>query len=191
MTKREAEEHSAVAKTGPVHHPPKKRIITPVRVVVILIILGIISIRLLPNPPNISVLATAKLTDINGQSFSIADFRGKVVVLDFMASWCPHCKAETPYLVKVYQKYGSSIVIISISQWDQETDQTLAAFKNSFPGAGWIFARDTANLWTNLRLVDLPTAVVLDKQGGIKFQEGAAVGPITDDMLSSVISPLL
>ncbi len=170
---------------------PKKKVITPARVVAVLIILGILAIRSFPESPNLTVLATAKLTDINGQSISFANLRGKVVLLDFMASWCPACKLETHYLINIYQQYGNNITMISISQWELETDQTLAAFKNSFPGADWIFARDTARLWANLRLVDLPTLLVLDKQGSIKFEEGAAIGPITDVMLSTAISPLL
>ncbi len=164
------------------------------RVVAVLLIFLIItvSIATFPRnlaPPDLSVLR-ANLTDIYGQTFSITDYKGKVVLLDFMASWCPQCKAETPYLVKVYQHYGRTIVMISISQWYQETDQTLTSFKNSFQGANWTFARDTANIWTNLRLITLPTLIILDKQSNIKFQQGADVGPITDDRLASVISSL-
>jgi thiol-disulfide isomerase/thioredoxin len=170
---------------------PKKKVITPARVVAVLIILGLLAIKSFPQAPNLAVLATAKLTDINGKSVSFADLRGKVVLLDFMASWCPACKLETHYLINIYQQYGNNITMISISQWNLETDQTLAAFKNSFSGASWTFARDTAGLWTNLRLVDLPTLLVLDKQGNIRFEEGAAIGPITDVMLSTAISPLL
>ncbi len=187
----ESSNSSVTAKPEPVLSRPKKKVITPARVVAVLIILGILAVRSFPQSPNLSVLATAKLTDINGQSISFANLRGKVVLLDFMASWCPSCKLETHYLINIYQQYGKNITMISISQWDLETDQTLAAFKNSLLGADWTFARDTANLWTNLRLIDLPTLIILDKQGNIKFEEGAAIGPITDVMLSTAISPLL
>lgn len=189
MEKGESSNRPAIAK--PTSSQSKKKVITPARVVAVLIILGILAIRSFPQQPNLAVLATAHLTDINGRSISFANLRGQVVLLDFMASWCPNCKLETHYLINIYQQYGSNITMISISQWNLETDQTLAAFKNSFSGTGWTFARDTANLWTNLRLIDLPTLIILDKQGNIKFEEGAAIGPITDSMLSAAISPLL
>ncbi len=191
MGKSEPSRSPVIAKPEPVPSRSKKKVITPGRVAAVLIILGILAIRSFPQSPNLSVLASAKLTDTNGQSISFANLRGKVVLLDFMASWCPNCKLETHYLINIFQQYGNNITMISISQWYQETDQTLAAFKNSFPGANWTFARDTANLWTNLRLIDLPTLIILDKQGNIKFEQGAAIGPITDTMLSTAISPLL
>lgn len=191
MGKSEPSKSPGVAKPAHVPDGRKKKVITPGRVVAVLIILGILAIKSFPQTPNFSVLATAKLTDINGQSISFANLRGKVVLLDFMASWCPNCKLETHYLINIFQQYGKNITMISISQWEQETDQTLAAFKNSFSGADWTFARDTASLWSNLRLVDLPTIIILDTQGHIKFEMGAAIGPITDAMLSTAISPLL
>lgn len=59
-------------------------------------------------------------TDINGKSLSLADFRGKYVLLDFWASWCVPCRAGNPHLLKLYGMYKSKgFEIIGVSDDDR------------------------------------------------------------------------
>lgn len=58
-----------------------------------------------------------------GKKISIADFRGKAVVVNFWASWCVPCKEETPYLQSVYEKYRSrGLVVLGIDNEDLRSD---------------------------------------------------------------------
>lgn len=59
------------------------------------------------------------LPQLNGQALQLSSFRGKVVLLDFWATWCDPCREETPHLVELQQKYGDrGLQIIGISMDD-------------------------------------------------------------------------
>jgi thiol-disulfide isomerase/thioredoxin len=56
------------------------------------------------------------LTDLDGRSISSNDWRGKVTIVNFWATWCPPCRAEIPDLVALQKKYGDRLQIIGVSQ---------------------------------------------------------------------------
>src|SRR5579864_1393303 len=59
------------------------------------------------------------LPQLGGQDLRLSSYRGKVVLLDFWASWCEPCRVETPHLIELQQKYGDrGLQIIGISMDD-------------------------------------------------------------------------
>ncbi|MCA9242372.1 MAG: TlpA family protein disulfide reductase [Phycisphaerales bacterium] len=90
--------------------------------------------------PNFKVKS---LTEDN-KEFELKDFRGKVVVVDFWATWCRPCVAEVPHLVKLYKEYhekGLEIVSISLDQsvakCKKFVEQNEMTWKHSCDGKGW------------------------------------------------------
>ncbi|MGF7231341.1 redoxin domain-containing protein [Arachidicoccus sp.] len=77
------------------------------------------------------------LPDQNGKNVHLASFNGKYILLDFWASWCVPCRAESPYLVKAYKKYkDKNFTVISVSLDDERTEQNwMNAFKKD--GMQW------------------------------------------------------
>ena len=83
-------------------------------------------------------------TDINGKPIRLSDYKGKVVLLDFWASWCPPCEREVPNMKKVYKKYrdkGFEIIGVSL---DNDSDDLREFIKETgidwpqiFTGHGW------------------------------------------------------
>ena len=65
---------------------------------------------------NLKPAPELKLTDIKGNTFKLSDYRGKVVILNFWAVWCPPCQIETPHLVSLYDKYrDKGLVVLGIA----------------------------------------------------------------------------
>jgi len=65
-----------------------------------------------------ALVGDVTMTDIEGRRISTADLKGKVVIVNFWATWCPPCRAEIPDLVALQQKYKDHLVIIGISDDD-------------------------------------------------------------------------
>jgi cytochrome c biogenesis protein CcmG/thiol:disulfide interchange protein DsbE len=82
---------------------------------------------------------TAEKLDGSG-TLSLADHAGKVVVLNFFASWCPPCKAENPALLRVWERYRTSDVVFIGIVFNEPTDKALAYVKAN--GVTWPTVQD-------------------------------------------------
>jgi peroxiredoxin len=126
--------------------------------------------------------------DIDGNTVKLSDYRGKVVVLDLMATWCGPCIVEMGHLKDVYNNYSSSeVVIMSIDIDQTESNDVIRKFKEDY-GDDWIFASDIDGVEEKYHVQFIPTMVVIDKDGGISYQN---VGITTSEKLSEEIDKLL
>ena len=114
------------------------------------------------------------IPDIDGNTMTLSDYRGEVVVLDFMATWCGPCKAAMPGLVSLYNDIGDQFVMISISVDPSfDTDQVLEDWTETY-GATWIHARDLADppVTQQFEVSSIPTYVIIDRTGEIRYRHG-------------------
>jgi thiol-disulfide isomerase/thioredoxin len=105
---------------------------------------------------------TVQLTDVlTGKQFKLSDFRGKPVLVEQMAIWCPLCAQEQDQLQAVQQKLGDKIVIVSVDIDPKETPQALANYATS-KGHMWIWSKDPGAVLNFFQLSppDTPVLVV-------------------------------
>lgn len=133
------------------------------------------------------------LEDVNGKKYSLKDYRGKYVLLDFWASWCGPCIKMMPHLKEVKAKYkNKDFEIISISadnvrkNWVRKLNSIKMTWPSLIndgvgaPGAKTIVDKYTAN--------SLPTMIIVDKSGKIIFR---GIGGDAVDALDAKLKEIL
>ncbi|MBZ0155738.1 MAG: TlpA family protein disulfide reductase [Alphaproteobacteria bacterium] len=131
------------------------------------------------------------VTDISHKRIRLADYRGKVVLLEFFASWCPPCRISAPDLRAVYEKYrDKGLVVLSISI--DEGPGALSAVDSFMKEFGLPFPAvlDDGEISGQYGIVSIPTSIIIDKQGAIRNRH---IGMIPDmkETLSREIEALL
>lgn len=132
--------------------------------------------------------STFTLTDVDGRPISLASLRGKAVWIDFWASWCPPCQAETPVLRDTYAAYRDrGLVIIGISV--QETSAAdVKAYAQRY-GLDYTIAADlSGDIFHLYRVYALPTQFFIDPQGVIR---SVVQGPLDPTAAAAQVEAIL
>jgi thiol-disulfide isomerase/thioredoxin len=113
--------------------------------------------------------ADFSLKDMNGKRVSLRDYRGKIVVLNFWATWCGPCKDEMPMLVEAEKEYGErGVVFIAASLDDKKTRGHVPAFVREHQISFPIWLGATPDDLEKLGMgPGLPATAFIDQQGHI------------------------
>lgn len=109
----------------------------------------------------------------SGGAFSLAGQTGKVVVVNFWATWCAPCQVEMPEIeTEVWQKYKSSPDFAFIAIAREQDKDTVDRFQKTHPGMTFPFAWDPHRaVYSRLANGGIPRTYVIDRRGVIVFQE--------------------
>jgi len=118
---------------------------------------------------SVPVASDFLLSDLDGSTLCLSDFRGKIVLIDFMATRCNQCKKQMPNLAAVWEVYEDKIILISIDVDPRESENILRNFTQRFPYARWFWAKDTANLIVKYDVTAIPKMVIIDQKGYIRY----------------------
>lgn len=111
-----------------------------------------------------------KLPTVEGDSITLASLKGKVILLDFWASWCIPCRAANKKLVKLYAKYKQQgFEIFSVSLDEEKKDWQKAILKDKIT---WLQVNDPRGNWKATTAADwnisvLPTSFLINKKGDV------------------------
>ena len=123
----------------------------------------------------------------DGGVLGIEDLRGKVVMLDFWASWCPPCRDEAPALAQVYRQYRErDVEFVGINLWDNPGDAELFLQQEGHEYPNGIDAEGKIAISYGVR--GIPEKFFINREGLIarKF-----TGPMNPDLLRQILDDLL
>jgi len=112
-------------------------------------------------PPDVAMKTLA------GKPISLASLRGKVVLIDFWASWCAPCKEEMPFLERLQKRHGDRLVIVGVSVDNERAnaEQFVRELKVTFP----IVHDGKHTVADQYKPPRMPTSFILDREGKVRF----------------------
>lgn len=127
------------------------------------------------------------LQNLAGETESLADYRGQVVLVNNWATWCPPCKAEMPTLVAYHNEHtadGFSIIAVDAGESSNVVSQFVQSFGMNFP----VWLDPNGDALKAFRNGTLPNSYVIDRTGTVRY---AWTGEISKAMLEKYVTPLI
>lgn len=139
-----------------------------------------------PDPPTTGAeMADFTVEGLNRADVSLSDLRGKPVILNFWASWCPPCREEMPLLKRLSSEYGGQVYIIGLNYAEDAVTVQDFVTENRITFPVWL---DPQGKISDLYYVhSYPTTFFIDAEGILRAQH---IGQLLEDDLSKYLSAI-
>jgi thiol-disulfide isomerase/thioredoxin len=127
------------------------------------------------------------LASVEGKSIKLSDYKGKIVIVDFWATWCPPCRRGIPDLIEIQKEYGKDVVVIGISV-DTDTKVDVASFIKQMRINYPIAYADAGVAQSYGGVESIPTSFIIDKDGNVVDKH---IGLVPKSEFTSVLNKLL
>lgn len=118
----------------------------------------------------------------------LSALRGKPVVINFWASWCPPCTDELPYFERLSQAYGDRVVVVTVD-WNEDPG-VAAGYLRSHNLALPVVTDRQSDIYKAYSLFEVPDTIVLDAQGDVSYVSvGELSWPELDDAVQQTLDP--
>jgi len=170
--------------------PARKNIGITLVVAIVLALLGLLAWGLIQagkGPVDSGAAPNFTLTDYQGKSMTLRDLRGKVVIINFWASWCPPCREEAAYLEQTWRKYqDKGVVFIGVDYVD--TKKAALAYIAEFDITYFNGPDLATRIAQSYNIKGVPETYYVDKSGVLR---GMHIGPLSSPELDVRIDELL
>src|SRR5690606_30949393 len=130
-----------------------------------------------------------QLTDLEGNTVQLSDFKGKKVFLNFWATWCPPCKAEMPHMQDFHEKYSDEVVVLAVNVTGSEVNKdNVYEFVDEYNLTFPIVLDETNEVSAAYQAVSLPTTYFINSEGVIQLQR--KIGPMTYEEMEKNLNKL-
>ena len=130
------------------------------------------------------------LADPQGQRYTLSSLRGKAVLINIWATWCPPCQAEMPALETYYRQYqGQGLVVLGVNATSQDYPLDIVPFTQKYSLTFPILLDETGDLARKYELRSLPSSYFIDRNGSVA--EVVIGGPMSGALLQTYIEEIL
>lgn len=128
------------------------------------------------------------LKDMHGQDVHLASFKGKVILINFWATWCPPCKAEIPGLIELQEQYADDLVVLGVSIDDsaEKLVPFVEEYGMNYPALVGLGHDDMLDAYGPLW--GIPVSVIIDREGVVAVRHALMA---TKEQFEHEITPLL
>jgi len=131
-----------------------------------------------------------QLQDLDGKKVKLSDYTGKVVVLDFWATWCPPCRTELPHLQKIQEEFADQgVVVLGINTEPPEMAEKVREFVKK-EGLTFRILQGTPDVSEAYKVTGIPETVIIDRKGILRAVH-VGFGPGAEDELREDIRKVL
>lgn len=127
------------------------------------------------------------IRDVNGGVVRLSDFRGKILVLNFWATWCPPCRAEMPDFQEVFEQREAAgdFAILAVDKLVEDTEDAVRGFVEEFGLTFPVGFDETDEIFQRYGVRGLPSTFFIDREGILRQK---SLGPIFGDLLTDGIA---
>ncbi len=128
------------------------------------------------------------IKDVDGITHSRDDFSGKVLVIEFFATWCSYCREQLPEMEEVRKAYGEDeVAFLMVDNDDRESKEKVADYRVA-NDISWPVAHQGGAMAQRYLVDAIPTTVVIDQDGDVQYYH---TGATTAEKIKSAIDELV
>ncbi|HZG60044.1 MAG TPA: thiol-disulfide oxidoreductase ResA [Anoxybacillus sp.] len=120
------------------------------------------------------------LKTLEGKEIRLSELKGKKVILNFWATWCPPCQAEMPEMQNFYEKYNKDIEILAVNLTSEDSRDKVDSFIKEYGLTFPVVLDEKGDILTLYKISPIPTSYMIDSEGIIRHKY---VGPMTYDQM--------